>query len=361
MRFVSRPAPDGDDPGQAGSQYLEDLACAYWCSEALFTAVEAGLFTLLAAGGRTAGEIAGAAGFDPGGTERWLRALCALGLLKRAPNPEDAGAGLFVNSELSARFLAAGCEDYQGDALLWRRFLAVGWQGLRECLQAGVRVLYPPVEEPHERLVSRMRRYILAMDGVARAKAREIIPVFGDLFTEGAILDAGGGSGAVAAAFLERFPGLRAVLLDLPEVVEYAEELLRSRSCAGRVACRAANILEPWPVSDHSFELVIISNVLHAYSEQEAPQLLARGAACLSPGGLLLVHDFFTEHCPAKAALFDLNMLINTYNGRVFPAAWVQEQLSALGLVSTGLVPLRTDTALIVAGRDERALARLGI
>ncbi|MHB1404198.1 MAG: methyltransferase family protein, partial [Desulfitobacteriaceae bacterium] len=35
------------NPQEAGPQYLEDLATGYWFSEALFTAVELEVFTIL--------------------------------------------------------------------------------------------------------------------------------------------------------------------------------------------------------------------------------------------------------------------------------------------------------------------------
>ena len=90
-----------------------------------------------------------------------------------------------------------------------------------------------------------------------------------------------------------------------------------------------ANILEPWPVKKQCFDLVILSNILHAYSGNEMPHILRSAAECLEDRGVLLVHDFFREHCPDKAALTDLNMFINTYNGRVFSEEQVREQLRA--------------------------------
>lgn len=109
------PMAHADDTARPdGPQYLEDLACAYWLSETLFAAVETDLFTLLAAGGRTAGEIAATLAFDPGSVERWLRVLCALGLLEQEAASSPPSAAMFTNSELSAKYLVRGRDDYQG-------------------------------------------------------------------------------------------------------------------------------------------------------------------------------------------------------------------------------------------------------
>jgi len=86
---------------------------------------------------------------------------------------------------------------------------------------------------------------------------------------------------------------------------------------------------------------------------------LDRAANCLKSEGLLVIHDFFPEHFSAKAALLDLNMFINTYNGRIFSGTWVKEQLAMSKLYTTELIPLATDTALIFAAKDKKKLESL--
>ncbi|OIQ59713.1 DUF2284 domain-containing protein [Neomoorella thermoacetica] len=340
------------DPQAPCPQYLEDLATGYWFSEVLFTAVEAGLFTLLAGGGMSAAEIAEALGFSIHGTERFLEALCALGLIGR-------DGDVFFNTRLSETYLVRGREHYQGDSILWRKHLASSWRGLKECLEAGGRVSYPPPGESRECMGQRVGRYIRAMDNVARYKVQEILPIFEGVFDTGRVLDVGSGSGAVAAGFLEQYPGLAATLVDIPEVLELTKMLMEERGLGGRVTCHPANILEPGALPQGPFDLVILSNILHIYTEKEGALLLSRAAGCLGAAGFLLVHDFFPEHRPEKAALMDLNMLINTYNGKVLSSRWVRERLEARGLCSTELVPLRSDTALVIAARDAGALEKL--
>ncbi|AKX94522.1 multifunctional cyclase-dehydratase-3-O-methyl transferase TcmN [Moorella thermoacetica] len=340
------------DPQAPCPQYLEDLATGYWFSEVLFTAVEAGLFTLLAGGGMSAAEIAEALGFSIHGTERFLGALCALGLIGR-------DGDVFFNTRLSETYLVRGREHYQGDSILWRKHLASSWRGLKECLEAGGRVSYPPPGESRECMGQRVGRYIRAMDNVARYKVQEILPIFEGVFDTGRVLDVGSGSGAVAAGFLEQYPGLAATLVDIPEVLELAKMLMEERGLGGRVTCHPANILEPGALPQGPFDLVILSNILHIYTEKEGALLLSRAAGCLGAAGFLLVHDFFPEHRPEKAALMDLNMLINTYNGKVLSSRWVRERLEARGLCSTELVLLRSDTALVIAARDAGALEKL--
>jgi predicted metal-binding protein/predicted O-methyltransferase YrrM len=337
------------DPQADGTQYLEDLATAYWFSETLFTAVELDVFSLLELEGGTAEQTARALGFDPQSTERFLQALCSLGLLTHF-------GGRFYNSKVASRHLVKGKELYQGNSILWRRRLRTPWEGLKGAIKAGTRACGSDSDDP-EALKERIRRYIDAMDDIARMKTREILRFF-DYFS-GSILDVGAGSGTVSVGFLERFPDSKAILIDLPPVVEYASELLSRVDPGGMITFRPGNVLEQWPVEKGAFDLVILSNVLHAYAEAEAAHLLDQAVQRLSAGGLLLIHDFFLEHRAEKAALFDLNMLINTYNGKVFSAKWTCDRLEERGLHPTGLIPLESDTGVIFAGKDTEAISRL--
>jgi len=159
------------EAGAGHPQYLEDLATAYWYSEVLFTAVELGIFSLLSAEGMTADEIAEALHCPVRGVERFLEALCAIGLLNRDRE-------IFYNSPLSGRCLVRGMPDYQGVAVLWRKYLASSWRGLAEALRAGTRVDCPPPREEPESLKARRESYVRAMDNVARSKVQEIVPLF---------------------------------------------------------------------------------------------------------------------------------------------------------------------------------------
>ncbi len=333
------------EPQDSGPQYLEDLATGYWFSEVLFAALEIDLFSLLEGDGAAVGDLASRLEMNPDGLERFLKALAALGLVTN-------DGRRYFNTKVSDNYLVKGRFEYQGDSVLWRRYLHSHWNGITHCLRAGGRVDYDGPGNNTERNL-RIRKYMLAMDNVARVKAREILGFFEKRPLKGKILDVGSGSGAIAAAFLERFPLTRAVLLDLPEVLACVRKPGRNRPSDERISYCPANILESWPVRKRSFDLVVLSNILHAYSEKELPHILTSASNCLKKEGLLLIHDFFFEHSPEKAALSDLNMFINTFNGRVFPGTAVMKELNRLGLCCTDLIPLKTDSAVIFASKDK--------
>ena len=337
-----------------GFQHIEDLATAYWLSECLFAAVEMNIFGLIDTRSKSVGELAKKLGAGREELSRFLSSLCQLGLIF---NSED---GLYFNSREASRYLVPGKKDYQGASVLWRKELGPRWAGLKDRIlgEKKKKKKSPPDNGPQKR---KIERYIRAMDCVARVKAEDILDILGPLPAEGEILDTGAGSGAISAVLLDRAPKLRATLMDIRQVSGLTRRMMEQRGLKNRINVRPANILDPWPfdAGQKNFRMVILSNIIHVYSQKELPHILGNAARCLAKDGLLLIHDFFPEHYPTKAGLFDLNMLLNTYNGRVFQSEDVRKRLLGMGLSVTGLIPLPSDTALLAASKDPAVLSRL--
>lgn len=149
--------------------------------------------------------------------------------------------------------------------------------------------------------------------------------------------------------------------MDIRQILPHTEKRMASypEDLRRRVACADQNILErPWQ-AEGPFDTVILSNIAHAYGPGETENVLIEAAGRLSDRGLLIIHDFFLEHWPLKSRLSDINMMVNTYNGRAYAGSRVREILEGAGLTATGLVPLKTDTALIFAAKDPAVLKKL--
>lgn len=358
-----------------GAQDLEDLATAGWLSETLFAALELGVFEALNAGSLPLDELADRCGADPAAFRRLADALAVLGLL-------SLHEGRAACTTVARRHLLPEAEEYLGHSLRYRRRLAAHWPRLAEAVRLGGSPLEPPPEEDAAGYRARVRAYLLAMDDVARHKARLLaervrldrLPVR-DYGRDRLVLDLAGGAGAMAAELTRRYPGWRAMVVDMPEVVEEARQVWRGRPedpTAGpepRVTFAGLDLLsEPLPVPPagaSGWHVVILSNVVHAFGEAESGALLENAAAVLAEDGLLLVHDFWTDgpgRGAAKSALFDLHMLLNTYQGRTYPWTWARDRLAGLGLATVAPVPLgeghgAEDTALVAAARSPGVLA----
>ncbi|MCH4072354.1 DUF2284 domain-containing protein [Pseudoramibacter sp.] len=346
------------DPHKNGSQYLENLATSYWASAALFTALDSGLFEVLQKNSNAeTAAVAEALGWQPGPADRFLKLLETLGLV-------GAYNGTWYLTQLSADHLVPGAPHDQRANIRWRESLTAEWRTLPEVLAAGTRTLFPSEDVSEADMERRRTAYLQAMDAVIADKIDEMLPMFTDALPENAaVLDVGCGSGLFALSVLKACPTATATLMDIRQMIPIIEAHLKSWSEAvySRADCAAQNVLEhPWAL-DQKYDLIILSNIVHATAEAESAGVLKEAAAHLAPGGFILVHDFFTEHDPVKSRLSDLNMMVNTYNGRAYSAKWTADVLKKAGCAETVFVPLSTDTGVVFASRDAGRLDDLAL
>jgi hypothetical protein len=112
-----------------------------------------------------------------------------------------------------------------------------------------------------------------------------------DLSAHTAVLDIAGGSGIYACALHARHPHLRTAVLEKPPVDRVARAAIARRGFAEKVEVLAADMFaDAWP---SGFDVHLLSNVLHDWDEPVVRDLLAKSAAALPTGGLLVVHDAF--------------------------------------------------------------------
>jgi predicted metal-binding protein len=327
-------------------QRMEDLATAYWYSEVLFTSLELNIFGLLADAPQTADLLAARAGYDADGLSRFLGALVAMGLVIECE-------GVYSNGPPASHWMTPGNSSYLGDFLLYRRYLSSHWQRLGSRIRDGVSVNERPADEPAERYRERTLAYVRAMDLQARLKSEEALEYLEMMFESAPrlLLDVGGGAGAWCRAMRKLWPGLRPVLLELPEVVWSARKLYPNPESWEGIETIAGSILTPC-VGAANFDLILLSNVLHAYGHSEAKEILKRFSACLAPEGTIIIHDYLADihgTDPVKGALYDLHMLINTYNGRVYKLEEIIGMLNEAGLQNVRFFHLQSDTSLFLA------------
>ena len=329
-----------------GFQRLEDLATAYWYSEVLFTSLELNIFGLLGDCAATADELAARTGYDAEGLSRFLNVLVALGLIVEHE-------GSFSNGPLASRCLVPGDDAYLGDFLLYRRYLSHHWPRLGPRIRGGVRANERPEDESPDRYGERTLAYVRALDLQARLKSAESVEYLKNMLVSAPrrLLDVGGGAGAWCRVLRREWPGLQVVLLELPDTLRAARKLYPDPEAWEGIEAIAGSALTPC-IGEKQFDLILLSNVIHAYGPLEAADMLKHFSACLVPGGTLLVHDYLADlHDvdPAKGALYDLHMLINTYNGRVYRLEEMLAMLSGAGLGNVRFFHLPSDTSLFLA------------
>jgi SAM-dependent methyltransferase len=305
----------------AGPSGIVALATAYWESMVLLTASRLDVFSILSAEPRSAGQVAAQCGAHPRSMAMLLNACVALGLLAKDGN-------LYTNSPAAETFLARGKPTYLGDALKYSEDLYPVWGRLAE----SVRVNGPPI--PPETILGadaeRTRNFVLGMHNRARGVAASLAATL-DLTGRRRLLDVGGGPGTYSALLVQRTPGLRATVLDLPAVVAIGKEILAGSGYADRIDTVAGDYTSaPFETGR---DVVLISGVLHRETPEMCRTLVSKAFDSLVPGGLLVLSDVFFEDdgmdSPPFATLFALNMLLTSQHGSAHALtemlAWVAQ------------------------------------
>ena len=139
----------------------------------------------------------------------------------------------------------------------------------------------------------------------------------------------------------ERFPGLRAEVLELPGVAAVARDLVAAAGASDRVTLRDGDYHSA--AFGAGKDVVLMSGMFHRETEQTCRSLINRAAECLVSGGLLVVSDVFTDEGgtqPTFAAMFGLNMMLTAPDGGVHSDSDVNRWMAECGFRDLRMVPL---------------------
>ncbi|HVO10115.1 MAG TPA: methyltransferase [Vicinamibacteria bacterium] len=309
----------------------------YQESRVVLTALELDLFSAVG-GGAIAEAVAGARQLDHRGATVLLNALVALGLLTK-------DHGVYANTPVAARFLAAGSQDDARDALKHNLSLWSRWSTLTDAVRAGHTVVSraPGTGGPDWTVP-----FIAAMHRNAVLRAPAVVQAVGTAGVK-RLLDVGGGSGAYSIAFAQANPELHAEILDLPSVAPIAQAHVAEAGLQDRVHARVGDLRsDAFP---QGFDLALLSAICHMLGPDENLDLLRRLRRALTSGGRLVIQDFVLDPdgtSPAHAALFALNMLVGTPSGGTYTEAEYTAWLREAGYSDVRRIPLPGPSGLMV-------------
>jgi ubiquinone/menaquinone biosynthesis C-methylase UbiE len=328
----------------ADRRALSAVAYGFMASKALFAALEVDLFTRIAEGGRTVGELAARTGLAENRTRTLLRALAALGLVVA----EDGG---YANAPASARYLVRGARQELGEYFrlqVGRQIypalvhLDAGLSGTGGAFDTLAGLLADPDEA---------RTFTVAQHAGSLAPARLLADRL-DLGSARSLLDVGGGSGAFSIALCAANSRLHATVLDLPAVLPVAADRCVAAGLTDRIALLSGDATSTaWPGRQ---DVVLMSYLLSALDDEQIDLVLARAYACLRPGGLLVVHDFVLdddEPGPQFAALWFLQYLAYHPRGVSFSAVELGHRLRAHGFADPSVEVLIPEITKVILSR----------
>jgi hypothetical protein len=300
---------------------------AFWASKTLLSAIELGVFTVLADGPMELSMARDALGLHPRSDRDFLDALVALGFLTRAD-------GRYANTPETDLFLDRNKPSYVGGILeMANARLYPFWGSLTDALRTG----QPQNELAHggpnlfDALYAepeRLKQFLAAMTGISRGANLAIARQF-PWQDYHSFVDVGTAQGDLAAQIALAHPHLRGTGFDLPPVRPVFEEHVRALGVADRVDFAPGSFFEDeLPKAD----VVLMGHILHDWDLPTKRMLIAKAFDALPEGGALVVYESIIDDERRENAfglLMSLNMLIETPGGFDYTGAdcagWMKE------------------------------------
>jgi SAM-dependent methyltransferase len=109
----------------------------------------------------------------------------------------------------------------------------------------------------------------------------------------------GGSHGYYSVMLCRLHPGLRSVVLNLPEAVVHAAKILAQEGMGERIVHRVRNALTD-DLGNEEYDLIFIGSLLHHFDEQANRDLVKRSARALRPSGYLVIEEFQRFQSPKE-------------------------------------------------------------
>jgi ubiquinone/menaquinone biosynthesis C-methylase UbiE len=181
---------------------------------------------------------------------------------------------------------------------------------------------------------------------------RETVPMLEayDLSGIRVLADIGGGNGSVITAILSRYPEMRGVLFDLPNVVDRAKAGIEAAGLADRCQVIGGDFFQPViPAAD----AYLMRHIIHDWDDDKSIRILQNVRRAIAKDGRVLVVESVipTGNDPSFGKLLDLAMLVLP-GGQERTQEEYRKLYASAGLRLTRVVPATAEVCVIEGRLD---------
>lgn len=341
--MIPTTAPTPDRILQIGTGFL--------ASKLVLSAVELGLFTLLAKGPATGQAVEQALRLHPRATFDFLDALLALGLLDR---DGDGPQALYRNTAETAIFLDREKPSYIGGILeMANARLYRFWGDLTPALRTGqpqneIKHNGRPLFEELYADPTRLEQFMDAMSGISLGNFVAFADSF-DFSRYSSLTDIGGATGQLASLVAARHPHMVCASYDLPVVRPIAAQRVAQRGLTERVTLGDIDFFtDEFPKAD----IITMGMILHDWNLANKKMLIAKAFRALPPGGALVAIENIIDDARRQNAfglLMSLNMLIEFGDAFDFTGADYRGWCLEAGFSRVEILPLGGPASAAIA------------
>ncbi|MCU0455805.1 MAG: hypothetical protein MUE74_05835 [Bacteroidales bacterium] len=278
-------------------EHLQNL----WLIGSISAVNELGIADILRAGPQNIEELASLTGTHEDPLYRVMRMLSSQGIFR------ETGDRIFSNTPVSSSMREKELKYFIQHTLNSMQFRIFG--ALMHSLKTGRRASELFVETnvfAHiGSSVELNELYNRAMTNTSRMQVAAILSAFS--FSKFRIVvDVGGGQGFFLSALLSKYPGMRGILFDLPNVVGNPEKL--PSDFGGRLKVEAGSFLETIPSGG---DLYTLKNILHGWTDNDCLTILGNIRKVIGGQGRIMIIEAVVEgrNTPSWGKMSDIFMM----------------------------------------------------
>lgn len=307
-------------------QDIIKLVTCYEKSRIILTACELNLFTQIKNGVKTADQIAENNNFNFIATERLLDCLVSFTLL-------DKNKDQYRITE-NAYLLSAAVPENILPLVSILNDSWNNWSHLTEIIRRGS----PDHQRSYVSDKPNTKDFMELMHSLSHKIATETATIY-DLNRFRNLLDIGGASGTYTVAFLKKNPKLEATILDLEDVLPFAEERMKSEKLLHRVELVAGDYNNDQ--LPKGCDLVLLSDIIGQNTHEQNMVLFEKIYQVLPSNGALLIRDYVMDEShtnPPDGVIFSMLMLVENQGVGAYSFTEYKDILQNTGFSQINLI-----------------------
>jgi len=325
------------------SAQLMEMIFGFAVSRAIAVAAQLGVADELKTGPKSAAGLAKLLGVDARSLYRLLRAL--------------AGAGIFIEeaderfrlTPLSELLRSDNPESLRGFAAMMANGVNFEtWADLPFSIETGKPAFPHKFNEEWftwlEQNPDEGKVFHDAMTSLSAGAVAAVVNAY-DFSGITKLVDVGGGHGLLIASVLSKYPNMKGILYDEPNVVAGAQDMLKTHGVAARCETVGGNFFQSAPTGGDAY---ILKHIIHDWSDDECVTILKHCHTGMIPGGKILIVEMVVPppNIPAISKFLDLEMLL-FLSGRERTETEYASLLHRVGFKFTRSVPTASPYAVI--------------
>ncbi len=332
--------PDMPMPAQ-----LSQMITGTWKSQAIYAAAKLGIADLLKDGPRSVDDLAKRTDTRSELLYRLLRALASVGVFAE-------GADKTFSLTPMAELLRSDSEQSQ-------RWIAImmgeehhrAWGEIAEILHTGEnafeRLYGMPIFDFLSKHPEKGQVFDRAMTGIHGRETNAVLEAY-DFSQIKVLADIGGGNGTTLIGILLRYPKMRGMLFDLPQVIERARPNFEAAGVLDRCDLVSGSFFESVPSGADAY---FMRHIIHDWNDEQSLTILRCCHRAMDAHSKLLVIESVIPpgNGPFMGKFLDINMMLIP-GGKERTADEYRQLYEQAGFTLAQIVPTSTEVS-VVEGR----------